>query len=230
MGAVRRTTYDLLTPIVNSIYKWINGDSITNHGNGTYTLYTCDTLWLTVKRKFTINSVSYTVEDLSPNEWVKLKGVSQPPLKFEIYSPQFVHGTIIAQSTEYDNRSHLSWNKLPMIYLQEITREDFNNDVSESGDRDSDCTIYFMTEANIKDWKIVDHDKYAVMPMRNLLFGFIEALNEATNVDADELKKYSVYNRQDWGEFLFPNGQIKKYFKDDLSGSELRITIPFLKC
>ena len=217
----------MLEPVVSAIPKTFTADSIDALGGGVYRLNSCDTLWLTLNRKVAIGATIYTITDLEPNQWVKVSGSLAPSTDtFDIYTPFFRHGTIIATNEEL-NRKHLHTDKLPMIYLHEITRERFSSDPEIAQDRESECDLHFLTDANFRDWKVVDHYKYAIAPMRNLLFAFVNQLKNSTFVG--EFDEYDVLDHAKWGVFIADRGSEKGIFDDQLSGSQLRINIPFLK-
>jgi hypothetical protein len=229
--AIIKETWELLLPILNTINKTFTVSSVIDNGNGTFKLNTCNTLWLTINYNLTIGAETYKIIDVEPNEWVLLQGVNAPILtSFDVYSPFKFHGTIIAQSEEL-NATPISFNKFPMIYLHEITRERFNVNEEETIDRESECDLYFMVDCNIQNWLTNDHYKYAIRPMRNLLFETITALKLANNVGI--FTDFEVFDQAKWGVYIADKGHKSKIFKDDLSGTQLRITIPFkkeLKC
>lgn len=222
-----KETWELLLPIIATINKTFKGKTVVENSPGDYTITACSTLWLTIGYNLTIGANIYKIVDLMPNQWIRLKGDIIPSvLEFDIYTPFNFHGTIIAQSEELNEIAN-SWDKLPMIYLHEITREKFHESDLDTIDRDSDCDFYFMVDCNIQDWKTSDHYKYAVRPMRNLLFAFVKALKESGKIGL--FNTYDVFDHAKWGVYISDKGHTKQIFKDHLSGTQLRITIPFLK-
>lgn len=223
-----RQTYDLLLPIFNGVSKTFEATDVTDNSDGTFTLNTCNTLWLhpAGNRVLSIDNVDYSIEDIEPNEWVKLRGSIAPALTFDIYPPSPFHGTVLAQN-ELLNQIENSKDKLPMIWLHEITRETFEASEELLADRESDCDIYFMTDANLEQWITPDHDKYAIKPMRNLCMAFIEQLENEANVDPNF--KFEVFDHANFGVYLESKGHVRTTFNDKMSGTQLRITIQFNK-
>lgn len=223
----RAETFELLKPIVSTISNTVTMSSYIDNLNGTYVIYTDDTLWLTLGYTVTIGANEYTVKDIQCNEWVLLSG-ALPPLSttFDIYNPFFVHGTILATDEEL-SLNIISKDKLPLIYLHEITREKFNNDPELSLDRESECDLYFLIDADFENWNTNDHYRYAIQPMRNLLFALVDAIEAHHTVGIFD--SYEVFDHAKFGVYIASKGHVNKIFKDDLSGSQLRITIPFQK-
>jgi hypothetical protein len=215
-----KETFELLRPVVDRINKRIHIDR--TEGNK---IFTCNTLWLFPRHTFTVADTEYRVKDIEPNEWVEFESAA-PVADFDIPAPFFFHGTILATNEELSNIGQ-SWNKFPMIYLHEITRERIDVDEESTIDRESECDLYFMTEADFQNWLTNDHYKYAVRPMRNLVFEFIKALKGSSNVG--EFEQFTVMDQAKWGVYLSGKGQVNQIFRDNLSGTQLKINIPFLK-
>lgn len=220
-------TNQLIKDIIDSIDRGIIASSIVEITPGNYQIFSCNTLWLTLNRTITIGSVDYIITDIMPNEWVKVSGASLPVLsEFDIYAPHFFYGTVLAQN-EQMNLIPNSLNKLPMIWLHEITRERFETDETLIIDRESDCDLYFMTDADFTDWLTPQHNQYAIMPMRNLIDSFIDTARNSARVQ-DNLS-YEIMDHAKFGTYLESKGHVKHIFMDKLSGSQLKISIPFLK-
>jgi hypothetical protein len=217
-------TYDLLKPIVESLNKTIEVTNVTTVGSD-YKIFSCDTKWLTLGYTVTINSVDYLVIDIQPNEWVLLSGSIQPPVEnFDLYPLYFHHNTILEQNTVM-GRVEQSKDKLPLIYLHDITREKYFIANDTLIERESDCDLYFLVDADFEQWTTEQHHKYAILPMRNTLFQLVDLLinYKYTDLQSD----YEVYNHARFGVYT-DRGNTKRMFNDDLSGVQLKITISFL--
>ena len=227
-----RETYDLISDLIDQIDRTFVATSIVNNGDGTYKIYSENTMWLTKGYTIVIKSVldtflPYVITDLSFNEWILVSGEKEPnELEFIIYEPFFWHGTTLAQN-EQMNLIPDSWDKLPMIWLHEITRERFEPDELLRLDRESDCDLYFLIDCNQTDWLTPDFDNYTVKPMRNLISSFIDVLKNSPLIGIDF--RYDVLDYAKFGVYQTDKGITKQIFKDALSGSQLKITIPFLK-
>jgi hypothetical protein len=118
--------------------------------------------------------------------------------------PYYFNGTILQTNTEIAREKDLS-KKTPMIFLRRpfdetIDAQDLNNtDVASV----ADLTFYFLTEASFADWLTAQHDVYAIKPMRNLMYEFIEMLKKnekyikrMTNYTATDLIKFGIVTQK----------------------------------
>lgn len=218
-------TYEKLKAVVNAIAKTISPSSVSTISAGRYKIFTCKTLWLTVSYKITINAVIYTIVDIQPNEWIEVTGASLPIKQdFTIYTPFFLAATTIEQN-KLMARIKNSKDKLPLIWLHDITNERMIGDWENPVERESDCELYFLIDSK-PDWTRDQHKKYAILPMRALLFGFTEALGQAGTIGLVE--DYDVKDHANFGVYV-ERGHEKKIFGDNLSGTSYAGNIPFLK-
>lgn len=227
----RKQTYELLLPIINAIDKSISVDSIVDNLDGTFTLFTCDTGWATTStiRNVVIDGNYYFIVGILPDAWIKVQGTVLPDVtEFDLYSPFPFHGTVIAQRELLNEIKHSS-DKMPMVWLHEITREDFENNSLTAIDRKSECDLYFLVDADWQNWLTLDHDRYAIRPMRNLIDRFMAVLEDSTLIENDNGLPFTIYDHAKFGEYLESKGHTNLVFADKLSGSQLRINIPFLK-
>lgn len=223
-----KQTYDLLKPIVDTIDKAIVCQTLTDNGNGTFTFTCNNTKWLTKGYSFTVITDVYKVVSIVPNVSITVSGSTLPLAKtFDIYLPYFIHGTVIATNAELQNTAN-SIDKLPFIWLKEVTKETVSVDELDSLDRVSECDLYFMVDCDFSNWKTTDHDLNAIQPMRNLINEFIKVVSESAGIGTLE-QDYIVTNHARWGTFVTDSGHVKQVFNDHLSGCNLKIQIPFLK-
>lgn len=219
-------TKDLIRVIIDYISPIVYIKTITEDSPGVYIIESCNTLWVTIGYTITINGNDYVVTDIMPNEWIKVTGTVLPnATEFSLYQPFFWYGTVLAtQRTLLQIPSNNQ--KYPCIWLHEITKEHFEKNKLRMLDRTSDCDLYFLVDADPTMWETPDHDRYAIKPMRNLVEKFILALNDA---NVKENFSYDIFDHANFGVYLESKGHTKMLFADKLSGTQLRITIPFLK-
>lgn len=221
-------TFDLLKPVIDSIPNTFKGVGIVDNANGTYTITSSNTLWLSPGFYVAIGGVEYKILSIVANESIIIKGASLPITStFTIYRPFFVHGTIIATNEELKAKN-LSKNKFPMIYLHEITRERHYHSADSILDRESDCDIYFLVDADFETWLTNDHYANAIKPMRNLVSMFIVALTSNQSLISD-FDTYETFDHAKFGVYFADKGHTKNIFDDRLSGVQVRISIPFIK-
>ncbi len=202
-------------------------NSIVDNGNNTYTLYVPKTYYLQVnkRKELTINNIDYTILDVKNNEEVTLRGTIIPPVDtFDLPVPYYFNGTIVQTNTELAREKSLA-KKTPMIFLRRPFSETL--DAADLVDSDTANTaqlvLYFLTEANFDSWLTSQHDKHAIVPMRNMIYEFIEMLK----ANEKYISRFSNYEVTDLIKFgiVTQNGVTAGLFSDNYSGAELSITL-----
>lgn len=223
------STYKLIELIVNNIDGTINFDSIALVSGNDYKITTSSTKWLNVGRTYNIGGVNYLVIDINPNTdfTIQLTGTQVAPtaVSMTLPIPFFYHGTFMF-TTQERSQELLSANKTPFIYFNEPSTDTTYSSELDARDRDSDCDLYFMHEANFEDWTNEKHYFYAINAMENLIKSFIQSAKNQSFVG--ELENYGSESHVKWG-VVNQNGHVRNLFNENLSGKKLQITIPFLK-
>jgi hypothetical protein len=223
----RKETVQVIGDLISSWQLPFVINSIVDNGDGTYTLYVPKTYYLQKgnRRKLTINLIDYLVNDVQNNESVTLKGSVIPPANtFNLPVPYYFNGTIIQTNTELKREQELS-KKTPMVFLRRPFEETLDAaDINDTDTANSAAlTLYFLTESNFKEWLTSDHDKNAIVPMRNMIYEFIEML-KANEKYIDRLTNYQVTDLIKFG-LVTQNGVTAGLFSDNYSGAELNITL-----
>jgi hypothetical protein len=224
--SLKSQTYNRLLPIVNSMDKSVICQSVIDNSNGTYTFLCNDTKWLTVGYSLTIGLNTYIVKSFECNESITVSGSTIPlQLTFDLYAPFFKHGTITKVASELSMKQSFK-DKLPLIFLHEITEERIHFDQLESVDVDTDVRLYFLTDCDYRNWTQLQGDTQGVQPMRNLCNEFIKALVRSQSVaemtGIGTIKNYNIFGNYN------DNGVVKNIFNEYLSGVQLKVSIPFL--
>jgi hypothetical protein len=226
-------THKLIELIVNAIDRTITIDSITQVGStSVYTITTSNTKWLNVNRAYTIGADDYLVTDITPNTsfQVTLTQGQGAPNAGTITLPalDYRHGTLIAVNNERTQQQDIATYPtiVPFIYFNEPSNDTTYSSELDARDRDSDCEIYFMQEADHENWTNEKHYYYAVTGMENLIRSFITAAKNLSFVG--ELENYGSESHVKWG-VVNQNGHVRNLFNEKLSGKKLNITLPFLK-
>lgn len=225
--AVSKQTYKRLEPIINQINKSVICQAVTNNGDGTYTFDCNYTKWATAGFNVTIGLVTYTITDFVCNESITVRGASLPTvLTFDLYPPIFKHGTILKVSGEL-NKLKAKHERTPMIFLHEILEENKHLDPLDVVDNDVDVRMYFLTEADNKNWSQEDAAEKGVQPMINLCNEFIKAASVsqylAPLTGSGNVKPFPIFGN------TTENGTVKNIFNEVLSGVQLKISLSFLK-
>lgn len=227
---MRKETVDIVNDLVSELEFPVIIKLITDNGDGTYTLSTCDTYHLQECFKIDYNSAQWTITGVVKDTSITIKPVldSTPApteLTFDAYSPYYFHGTVIQTNLELEQISNSSL-KTPMIYLLEVLEDRFFNRDNQN-ERETDLRLFFLTQANFVDWKTQDTYTNAIEPMRSLCYSFIETLNKSKKIGI--FAEYRLVNHTKFGVYVTDKGYENRIFNDNLAGVELRITLPVLQ-
>jgi hypothetical protein len=224
-------TLDIIRNLVQSVPLPVEITLVTDNLNGTYTIESCNTYYLQEKSKLVINGVSYTVVSVANNESFTIKGsVAPPAITFNLAAPYFFHGTIEQANTELGGIQS-EFQKTPMVYLQRPFPESVDPRAKRGIveiERTADVVLYFLTQANFEKWKTDDHDKHAIIPMRNLMNAWIAWLEKRPS-KVGFLDTYETLDMIKFGVLINDKGYESALFDDDLSGVRLSITLPLTR-
>jgi len=218
------TTHEHLQQIISTIDCTINVKSVEALSGGKYKLFTSNTKWSTFGKSLS----GYIISEVSLNEYVVVKSATS--LSKGIYTlaaPFFFYNTFYDANQELLKKKSTN-DKLPFIYLHLNVPEAYASEM-DLIDFTSDCAIYFMVDANPKNWLTPDHYANAIKPMKSLVRQFIISLSNYAKTNAS----YNLtYTQNDYVNFGQKNeyGIDAKIFTDNMSGVELLIQIPFNKC
>lgn len=224
-------TVDIIREIVEAISIEFTAKTITNNGNGTYTLTTDDTMYLQEGFSITIGAVTYEILMVVKNTLITIKGSALPTIKvFNIYPPVYFHGTVIKVKAEMKGAVNAQnvFARTPFIYLREIIEDTVNTKYADSPiEKTTDLQILFLTQCNYADWTIVDHYSKSISQMRSLVENFVDKLYKNTKIGRFE--SYKAKPHVNFGVYVTDRGETKSVFTDNLSGIEMNITLPFKK-
>lgn len=219
--------YDKLKPIVDGMSRSVTCDSITTNTDGTFTFVCKYTKWAVSGFSVTIGLIDYLITNVVPNVSITVSGVSIPlQLTFDLPVIHFKHGSIRQVATELNTILNVQ-DRLPLIFLHEISEEKVSFDVMDSVDTEADCKLYFLTGNDFQNWSQNEIDVRAIKPMRNMAREFIEAISDNQYIAPID-SPGTIRNYSQFGSYN-DVGVVKSYFNEPLSGVGLRVTIPFLK-
>lgn len=227
MSVTRKETVDVIGELITAWIMPFVITSVVDNADGTYTLTVPKTYYLIPGkyRTLTINSIDYIITDVVNNASITLRGSVVPPTStFNLPVPYYFNGTILQTNTELKKESNL-YEKTPMVYLRRpftetLDAKDLNNsDVAN----EAPLVIYFLTEATFAKWSTAEHDLYAIKPMRNLAYEFIEMLK----VNAKYIERLTNYDITDQIKFgvITQKGVEAGLWSDNYSGVEMDITL-----
>jgi hypothetical protein len=224
-------TVDIIKDLVTNQLKFVLVvNSIDVISANTFKIYVCETHYLSGKSsnnafKITINGNVYDVLEVVNNESIKLQGSVLLSIgTYQLPSLHFKHGTIV-QTNEELSAVMDKGTITPMVYLKRSFRENFKA-LDSAIDRESDITLYFLTQANFVQWQTENYDEYAIIPMRNVVYSFIEMLQN--NKYIGNFADYSVYDLFKFATYT-DKGTENLLFNEHLSGVELSLTLPINK-
>jgi len=218
-------TVDIVRDLVALLRPKIVIDSIVDNANGTYTIYTCNTKHVNTGLTFSVDDVLYTVQSFVKDESIIVTGesiITGPSFLLDV--PKFWHGSILETNKNLTGIAHMD-EKVPMVYLRRPYRDSFKAKDS-SIERESDVTIYFLTEDLFHKYDIDQRDIECIYPMRSLCYEFIELLRKNSQIAV--IGNYDIENKEKFG-VVNSKGSEKVLFDTPLSGCELSITIPITK-
>lgn len=229
---IRRETVDIVGELVSKIDTSVYITEVVDNNDGTYTLSTCNSKYLKPCVKFDYNGVTYTVIDevgkeFNPNKNFTVKGLAIPVIGTIVLSPmKYYHGTVMATTAELDKKK-FDTEKFPMVYLLEVIRDDFNNKIEDRIDRISSLRMFFLTNTDEENWLTDDQYRLAIKPMRNMVYEFIELIDN--NEEIGDIDDYRAINHARFGVYSTDKGHTRRVFNDQTSGTELVVDLPVIK-
>ena len=218
-------TVDIIRDLVATLQLSVNVGSVTANVNGTYTVATTCTRHLQTGMSFSVSGIDYVVVSFVRDVSFTVSGASTISVSsFLLPAPKFWHGSILETNKTLTGISDMS-EKVPMVYLRRPYRDNFNRDDSANG-RQTDVTLFFLSEDNFQQYDIDDRDNECIYPMRSLLYSFVEMLKNNSQIGM--IESFEVENKERFG-VVNSKGVEKALFDTPLSGCELSITIPIKK-
>ena len=226
---INQATAELIADLIDKIERDYEVTSVVDNGDGTYTLAVeCSTLWMRPCQTIEIDTRKYQITDLDPDKTLTIKPVkhSTPPTTGvkQANKPVYFYGTIRmvnAQLAAIGNSVEFT----PLIYFVEVFTEDYDETPDSAIEYETDVNILFMDDNNYEDWaKAEQHYTGAINPMRNLLEAFLHQVRRSGRIA--QLAGFRVTPHSNFGVFQNNQGHVRRLLEADLSGCELRITLP----
>lgn len=223
---IRIETVDIVEDLVSRLNMPLKITEVVDNLDGTYKLETCNTYYLQAGFDVFLGLVTYQVVSVDINELVTVKGLSAPLIgSYSLPTPYFFHGSILQTNTELSQVPDV-FSKTPMVYLKRTFHETFYGKEAAL-DRESNLTLFFLTQADFEAWRTDDHDLHAIKPMRNMAYAFLEMLHKDNQVGT--LESFDLIDRIKFGVVVSDKGTVSSYWNDKLSGVELSISLPINK-
>lgn len=196
-------------------------------------IFVCNTLHIREGSIITINGDNYTVISANPKTGeINLKeDTDDIEIGDFMYgtAPFFFHGTPQATGNDLIKYAQSETQfPVPMIYLFEVLSDKMNYNEEDAIDRESVVDLFFLDEANFRDWDTDQHYSEAINPMSNYADLFVKYLKQAQGIGVI-LDAEMTYHAKFGLSTKLESGHLKNLFPENLSGTRLRIKIPFLK-
>ena len=224
-----KPTVDIIKEIVNSLTFTENILSLAQNGTE-WTIKICDNHHLRPCSKIQINGSDYEVKSIDGSGCILIDTADSLSLGvLVIPAPFYIHGTWLAATDEI-KKIPLSTDKFPLVYLFEVLNDKFNYNPRMTIGRESQLRLYFLDEADRDNWLTEDHYEGAINPMTSLSIDFIEASRSSKIVlEGDEgLNEADIKYHANFGKVV-EEGHAKYLFPDNVSGTQMNVTIPFTK-
>jgi hypothetical protein len=192
------------------------------------TLTVCDTHGLVNKGYIEIGGVPVQVIRIINSDTIVIAG-TQCPIETEIVIPPpfYFHGTLKATDSELSQITSGN-QKTPMVYLFEVLQERRNRNPMIKLGRRVDLTLFFLEDDIYKGDLTEDRYEDYIDPMTNLAEDFVTLLIESPIIGDIEEDEYIIIPHAKAG-FYDKLGHVKNLFSMELSGVELRISLPVNK-
>jgi hypothetical protein len=218
---MNQQTVDIFKNIVSQLGVDLIVTSVVANVDGTFTLTSSCTWWLSLNMFVTIGGNPYQITAFDINVSITVKSVGPTiipvPGTSPLNAPQFIHGTLKMANNDVDaqpDRTVLC----PFVYLFEIIRDKKNTDEESTIDRETEVRLFFLNSVDSSNWLTADHYTNFVYPMQQMVDLFISKIKDSAlftfNLDYDTTALINVSEQ---------GNQEKSIFDCNLSGIELRL-------
>lgn len=218
-----RPTVDILEDFFNSLTYSSTVSNIIDNSDGTFTFNTCKTFHARVKSIVTIGGNDYTVTAFNNNVNITVTAAPAPVgVTYTIAHPFYFHDTPTSHNITLANTDKSA--KYPMIWVREVIKDTFDNDISSTIERNSNLRLYFLDNSNLEDWNTDEHYAEITNPMLNLFEEFKIHVNNYKFFGRPDDFEVTYHNR--FGQYEDKKGHVKQFFNDNLSGIEIIFALP----
>jgi hypothetical protein len=225
MAVNKEETVNIVRDLVTLLVTELTGSGAwVDNLDGTFTLPLCRTYWLKAQDVITVDSIDYTITNVTKDTSVTVTAASVPTaLNFYLDAPSFYHGTIIQTNQELSQDVKNVEERSPMAYLLRDLEETFF-DNSNLLDRETNIRLFFLHDTNFQDYTTELADEETLEPMRTMAYFFVEEVLKKSKL----IGKIEDYTIRDYLRFGRENasGYTENIFNDNFSGVELSITLP----
>lgn len=226
---------DLIKGIIELIDVSVPVLSTTDNGGGSYTFVLGELKWLRIGKLLTGGTdetfkVKAIVFEESTGYTVETVLVSGTPTTnytvLNVPVPYYWHGSVRMINSEI-SKIKRSVNKTPLFYLRTLSPISYNNDRTSRFLYNTDIDLFILDEANYKDWISDDYYTEVIEPLESLMNAFIDQVKKQNQIIEE-----TPYSTTPVIKFASSdsNGNLRKYFTDDLSGWRIQMDLQVKNC
>jgi hypothetical protein len=217
--------------IVESIVDQMDATIDGKYDIATGRTYFCNTKWARKGKHITdAQSNVFLIEEVEPDEYIVATPLvptipPDPPLVLDglcfLTPPFWITGTKLATNREWTIAGDHLENKLPLIWLLEVTQET-GYGRGNAIERDMVLRLFFLDETDPAQYYTVDHRQQVVQPMQKMMVEFldtIERLRQFATVDEYTYRTFSRFGTEN------ENGMLENILDANLSGVSLEFTL-----
>ena len=224
---MRKETVDIIRDVVNTVTATVVITSAVDNLDGTFTIYSNNTYWLSKGDTITIGSDDYFVNSFTQNVSFIItpvgSGILPVATSFALRNPTYIHGTVKMAQNEVDANIN-KMDLVPFIYLYEVLRDKENTDESSAIDREAVLRIFFLNSSSFKDMLTEDIRENVTKPLRSMVQEFIRLVKNSKYFT--DVMDYETMNLDNFSE---EGNQKKSIFDCNLSGIELKLSAEIRK-
>lgn len=214
-------TVDIFKQIAANLTANVVIDNAVDNLNGTFTLETTNTQWISEFEIYSIGGFDYKIESLIQNVSLTISPVSNGALPtatgFVIPAPTFINGTLKMAKNEVDAIKN-KMDLVPFIYLYEVIRDRKNTDDESTVERECDLRFFFINSSSFQNMLTEDVYEKVIYPLHPLVELFISKIK--TSPLFTDVLNYDEINLINFSE---EGNQINSVFDLNLSAIELRL-------
>lgn len=180
------------------------------------------------------DDVARKIVEIKCDEYIIVESDIEPNAgTWTLYSPVYLHGTPKAINAEATNTIQAGGQIYPLIWFLEIAQFDRSYDPLSMIQDTPDIRMFFMDEANYRDWDTYEHYEQVIKPMINLADMMCKSIRDDGRFDKLETTRFT--NHAKFGlRYTNPKtadnySHVKNLLNENVSGVELRLKVPIRK-
>ena len=218
----------VLSQIIGDLSLNLDIDSVTDNGDGTYTLSVDNTQYLNVGASVTLDSVDYTVTSFILNDSVTISGDSAPTTGIKtLPNPTFAHGKYKAVNSQLSMRQPIDY--MPLVWMYELLPRTQPDDPLSLIDSEGQVRMFFCMSAKWDDWETADHYTEVFDPLNNVIDALIQKMRVSPMIGELGAIERTNHPKFATGGNTIDGGQESAILPGYVSAVEVIIDLPILQ-